>query len=163
MPAIGAITRSGLLYEGIFEEWLPRMLDVLAVRNCLDFEACYKDGRLTELELEDESADEPSQSEVWDLITGHISPNIVARMPAPGYFPYDIEALFQELQGSASAFRLLDLPANIRHCIFSLHFEQMFPNGEARHIWLDKTHGLPKPAICHVSKQLKNELSFLAS
>jgi len=158
MATTGALTRSGLLYEGNFEDWLTRIQDVLAVHGIRTFRVWCHGKRLVKLNWW--SGRRLNQQAIHNVIAAHISPELIPQLPFPENLP--TEQLLLQIQDRATPFRLLDLPAEIRECIFAMHFEEICRDLKVIPIDVQRACGIPRSAICYVSKQVRRETTPLA-
>lgn len=102
-----------------------------------------------------------SRKESKDLIPGQVSPGILARLGIPRSSIKSTEILLSRLEGVATPFRLLDLPAELRDQVYSYHFDQLLPRTSVVFISLQDTYGVPRPAICRANRQLRQETAHL--
>lgn len=105
MPQSSDLTASGLLYEGNFDQWLPRMRAILAQHGCR-----LQADPSGSLKVHCGSC-KATAKEVATVIWSHTSPNFSLRVPEE-----DREsptALITALRDLARPFRLMDLPHSI--------------------------------------------------
>jgi hypothetical protein len=127
----GLLTVSGLLYEGNFDEWLPRMRAIVQQNNKFHFNNTAPSGELTY----HGSRDRPGAANVMWC---HTSPYIKLRVSSEGC--NDPTTLIRTLRAFARPFRLLDLPPEIRLRIYRLSFPM-----PAKHHFVQRLHEGTEP------------------
>ncbi|KAK4960078.1 hypothetical protein LTR10_002969 [Elasticomyces elasticus] len=117
MATLGKLTRSGMLYEGNYDEWEGRMQGTLEMHNIA---VCFNDeDGLYICREELTAADEPKAT---TLITNLVSEGILGRISDSG--KDNPENLLDSLRDLAKPFRLNDLPPELRERIYSFHFAE---------------------------------------
>ena len=100
MSEPSSLTATGLLYEGNFKEWEPRMRAILAQNGCT-FQALL-------FRLLSSGAAKEMATIIWC----HTSPNVKVRVP--NIYREDPYTLIRALRKRARPFRLMDLPPEVR-------------------------------------------------
>jgi len=160
MPPSSALTTSGLLYEGNFDEWLPRMSAALAQYGQYQVRSSHTKALYVRCD--------------WDvdiirhgatIIWCHASPYVRLRVPDKDRM--NPTTLIRALRELARPFRMMDLPPEIRLRIYLFSL----PPYDSEDIWLlerlkdrgssqkfeDTNRGITAPPLMSVSRQVRLE------
>lgn len=159
MPQLSNLTASGLLYEGNFDEWLPRMRATLAhYGHCIM--QTDSSGAL-HVRRSVWSVDGSDEDDVATIIWWHVSRDLRLRTPEERRDPTTLIRALREL---ARPFRIMDLPPELRLRIYLFNLGSCFPE----YIWLldpprgpggfrNTTEVIEEPILMSVNRQVRLE------
>lgn len=160
MSAIGALTRSGLLYEGNFADWHARVDALLEVHGLTLSHSRHGKKSPTGLIIQNRSHLKPRA--IVDLVTSQVSPALMARVPMSRATDGTAADVLRHIKRFAAAFRLLDLPPEIRNSIYTYYLCSIPASECVLDLDANKTRGIPKAELCSVSRQIRHETMNLA-
>jgi hypothetical protein len=140
----------GELFEGIYDEWWVNLEALWKVRYKAHFGSGLADGRTA---FEKICRDAGSHAEIPRAISPHVRRSLWFRVDAESRLePAALLGVLRKL--SQGPFRLMDLPACVRRCVYE-QFDDIEWTIAAGRIQVDPGKR-PVPAILHVSRELRD-------